>query len=120
MAYVGQLIVLIDSVSQVELTGVQATADGRKIPINTKRGLTGFAQGAKNIRITFDAAIPLSGPEFDPMEAVNQNADHTVTIPYGPKSVFSVGQFTEATLGSNTDDAAKLGFQFMGTFPAPK
>lgn len=114
------LTALINGVSQVELQNVTVNFDGKKTAVDTKRGFSGFTPGAKMITISFESAVPMSGPEFDPVEAAEGSDVYQVQVPYGTKTILSEGEFTSGSISGGVNDSTKLGFEFQGTYNKPK
>jgi hypothetical protein len=118
--YLPVLMVYINSVSQVELQQVTLNWDPKKVPVKTRRGLSGFTKGPGEVTVSFKSAVPMGGPEFDPIEAAASDDEYRVQLPYGTKSIISEGQFMEGSLEGAIEGIAELGFSFMGTFNKPK
>lgn len=114
------LLVLINTVSQVLLQDVQVSADGKKIPIEGKNGLLGFTPGAKTMTISFKSAVMVEGPEFDPFEAVEGSLTYEVQVPYGPKTLTTQGEFMTAQIGQGVNASTELSFEFTGTLEKPR
>jgi hypothetical protein len=110
----------INSVSLVELQEVTINWDPKKIPVKTKKGLSGFTRGSPEMSVSFKSAVPMEGPEFDPVEAAAGDEEFRLQFPYGSKTITTEGQFGEGSLGGSIDSNADLGFNFMGTFNKPK
>lgn len=120
MARYATLVVFINRISQVELQQVDVNFDAKKIPVITKKGFAGVTPGAKVITMSFKSALPIAGPEFDPIEAAQSDKEYTVEVPYGAKTVFSVGEFMDGSLSGGAEQNTEIGFNFMGTYPKPK
>ena len=88
--------------------------------VMTRKGLSGFSRGSPIMNISFKAAIPMKGPEFDFVAESASDNDHRVQYPYGGKTIISEGQFMDGSFDSSLDQAVEGGFNFTGTFNPPK
>lgn len=120
MARYLSLTVLINGITQVELQNASVNFDAKKIAVETKRGLGGFTPGSKMMTISFESAVRISGPEFDPIEAAEGSDTYEVQVPYGTKTIVSQGEFMSGTLAGGVNESTKLSFEFQGTYTKPK
>jgi hypothetical protein len=118
--YLPTLLVYINEVSLVELQNVTINWDPKKIPVKTRKGLTGFTRGSPELTVSFKSAVPIEGPEFDPVVAAAEDQDYRLKFPYGRKTISTEGQFMDGSLDGSIDSNADLGFNFLGTFNKPK
>lgn len=110
---------LINGVSQVFLQDLNVEGDAKKLPVELRSGFAGFTPGPGVVTITFKSAVPVSGPEFDPVAAAYGSEVYEVQVPYGAKTITSRGEFTTFSLSSSVGASTELGFAFMGKYEEP-
>jgi hypothetical protein len=118
--YLPALPTLINGVSQVELQEVTLTFDPAKTVVETKNGLAGFSSGPKKITIEYKSAVPVSGPEFNAINAAEGNEAYTMQTVIGGQTVVSEGQFTGASISTSTGSAVDTSGSFTGTYNPTK
>jgi hypothetical protein len=82
--YLVRLPVFVNGVPCEEVTSVEMTLDsGRSTIFTTTKGLAGFAEGAKSVKIRVNLAVPVSGLEVDVWKLANSGDYVTMQIGVG-------------------------------------
>jgi len=115
-----RLRLLVDGVHQILQSEVSLESDGQNQPLETLEGLAGKTPGAGRCTITGTGVVPIGGPEFDYLTAVNEGSYHDLQVPYGKKSYLGTGWFDKATLGQSTGKGTEINFTWIGEFAKPQ
>lgn len=109
-----RLTLLVDGVKQTFCTQTRAKFNGQNQRIETLEGLVGKTPGPKNIEITGNWALPVSGLEFNVVDAVANGTYHEIQIPLGAKSIVAKGWWDEGEVGQSTNQNTEVSATFHG------
>ena|SRR5690554_602765 len=117
-----RLPVIIDGVTQLLLRNARVGGDLQLQEVETMAGLAGFTPGAKRITISCDYAVPVSGPEFDPIAEGGEDnvVHHEIQIPYGTKTIVTEGAIRTWEISGGVNESITLGFEFTGSYQKVK
>ncbi len=115
-----RLKLLVDGVFQIKLSTIRMSFDSGAQEVDTLEGLAGKTPGSGKVKITGTGAVPLGGPEFDYLTAVQEGSYHSLQVPFGTKSYIGNGWFGTAELGQSTNQSTEIQFEWTGEFSKPK
>jgi len=113
--YLVRLPVFINGVPLEEVTSVEMTLDsGRSTIFTTTKGLAGFAEGAKSVKIRVNLAVPVSGLEVDVWKLANSGDYVTMQIGVGRGDFASTGKIMTCGVSGSVNQAVENSFDWEG------
>jgi hypothetical protein len=109
---------LLNNSIQMEETEMSIKWENGAKPVHTvQKGLAGFSKGSAFITLSFKAAVPEDGPEYD--DALQNMVDVEgipVTAYIGQKTLTTTGVITAADFSHAVDTEAKFDYQITAVF----
>jgi hypothetical protein len=110
--------IIIGSDVQMEETEMSIKWESGAKPVHTvQKGLAGFSKGSAFLTISFKAAVPEEGPEYDDgLQNILDVEGVPFTCYVGQKTLTTTGVVTSADFSHSVDAEAKFDYQITAVF----